>query len=161
MVNPHRHSTGKMKNTGYSFTSQQENDDKGQKKGSLKEMVRNKRTKDELQKTPSNLSSNYVQKYYRKSGANIPIYKENKIGKYVWYENVFNIIISICSFSSSPPSASHPRCWWSIWTFIDSMSMRSSLPDHTSSETTHHHPDILFSSHLRWGKSAASGECLA
>ena len=74
-----------MKNTGYSFTSQQDNDDKGQKKGSLKEIIRNKRSKDELQKTPTSTisTSSYIQKYYRKSGANIPMYKENKIGKSV------------------------------------------------------------------------------
>ena len=90
-ANHHRHSTGKMKTTGYSFTSHQENEDKIQKKSSLKEILKNKKTRDEIQKTPSSTlsSNNYVQKYYRKSGINGTVYKENKLGRHVWFSYVF------------------------------------------------------------------------
>jgi hypothetical protein len=72
-----------MKNTGYSFTSHQDSEEKIQKKSSLKEILKNKRSREELQKTPSNISnSNYVQKYYRKSGMSTAAYKENKLGKH-------------------------------------------------------------------------------
>ena len=74
-----------MKNTGYSFTSHQDSEEKMQKKSSLKEIIRNKRTREEFQKTPSSniSSSNYVQKYYKKNGINSGVYKENKLGRHV------------------------------------------------------------------------------
>ena len=88
-INHHRHSTGKMKTTGgYSFTSHQDSEEKIQKKSSLKEILKNKRSRDEIQKTPSStISSNYVQKYYRKNGVNAAVYKENKLGRHVWIIN--------------------------------------------------------------------------
>lgn len=55
-----------------------------QKKSSLKEILKNKKPKDEIPKSPIPVPQTYVQKYYKKTGMSATIYKENKLGKHIW-----------------------------------------------------------------------------